>query len=242
MVKKFFLALDYKTGQEACIKGIDAINFLKERYGNDFIKKKLGVKINEDLITCGLYDNQEFTYKDFKDELGCDIFVDKKISHGYDTGKRIINRVQSEIPLGYVTVSAALGTGILKKYVEYGESVDVKIIAFTAHTKTSHEDAEKIFKQPLPDAMLNLAEIASDAGCDAVVMEANMLSEEKIRELPIKKLVTGIRIDPSDKGTQKRVSTVEELKALKEHVAYAVVSSRYLSNFDKLSEVVEALK
>lgn len=51
MVQKFFLALDYETDDEAVVKGFEAIDVLKNEFGRDFIEEKVGVKINEDLLT-----------------------------------------------------------------------------------------------------------------------------------------------------------------------------------------------
>ncbi|MFQ6054789.1 MAG: orotidine 5'-phosphate decarboxylase / HUMPS family protein [Methanosarcinales archaeon] len=236
MVDKFFLALDYETVDDVVSKGSSALYFLLCEYGRDFIPR-LGVKINQDLLT-GPIDKR---YRKFNDE-GYSIFADMKISHGYGTGRRIIKRLLKHLPIDYVTVSANLGRGILKKYVEIGKQHEVNVIAWTIHTKTSPADAERMHKQSLSDAMFNFVQIASEAGCDAAVMEARMLQDKRIRKLPIKKLVTGIRIDPSNKGTQKRVSSVEELKNLKQHFDYAVISSRYLYNFDLLGEVIDALR
>jgi orotidine-5'-phosphate decarboxylase len=170
------------------------------------------------------------------------IFADKKISHGADTGSRILKRLAEDLGPRYVTVSANLGHSILRKYVEEARKYGMDIIAWTVHTKTSPEDAQKMYKRPLNDVILNLAEMAWGAGCHAVVLEAGMLEDERIRELPIKKLVTGIRIDPSDKGSQKRVSSLEEVAKMKEAINYAVISSRYLEDIEATTQIVEALK
>lgn len=238
MVEKFFLALDYETHAEALEKGADAVDYLFEKYGPNFVATHLGVKINEDLLTGPIPKN----YRELKAKKYCSIFADKKISHGADTGRRIIERLKRLLPIDYVTVSANLGTDILREYVKIGNELGVKIIAWTIHTKTSPLDALRMYKQPLNDAIYNLTQTASEAGCDAAVMEAKMLEDERIRGLPIKKLVTGIRIEPSDKGTQQRVSSVEELKNLKSQVDYAVISSKYLGDFSRLEEVLNALK
>jgi len=233
MVEKFFLALDYLTDNDAIKRGLSAISFLEEEFGRDFVRNRVGIKLNEDLVT-GTIDKR---YKRFKDDKGCSIFADMKISHGYDTGERIIDRLCKYLPVDYVTVSANLGAGILREYVKTSRKRGIKTIAWTVHTKTSSEDALRIYRQSLADAIYGLARIASEADCDAVVLEGEMLSEEKIRNLRIKKLVTGIRIEPSDKGTQKRVTTLETLAALKPLVNYTVISSRYVSNFENLKSI-----
>lgn len=238
MVEKFFLALDYPTSENVVTNGQRAIDFLKSKYGGEFVEQRVGVKINEDMLT-GSIDER---FRDFKDKRGCSIFADKKISHGADTGKRVIERLHQELPAEYVTVSANMGPKILKEYVEIGNEEGVKIIGWTVHTKTPPEDAERIYKQPLGDAIYSLAQIASEAGCDAAVMEAGMLKDERIRSLPIKKLVTGIRIDTNDKGAQQRVSSLEDVANVKRLTNYAVISSKYVSDLDKLEEVINTLK
>jgi hypothetical protein len=68
-----------------------------------------------------------------------------------------------------------------------------------------------------------------------------MLEDERIAGLPIKKLVTGIRINPKDLGTQKRVSSLEDVANVKRLTDYAVISSRYLGDEAQLKEVIDAL-
>lgn len=237
MVNKFFLNLDYETPDDVFRKGTDALKFLNKRFGRDFAEERVGVKINEDMMT-GCIDQR---YRLFMQDYGCSIFADKKIFHGPDTGERIIERLHKSLPADYVTVSARLGTDNLKKYVEAGREYGMNIIAFTEHTKVSKEDSERMNKQPIEDVIYTLAQIASEAGCKAVVLEAEMLKHEKISELPIKKLVTGIRLDASDKGAQKRISILEDVKNLKSKIDYAAISSKYVSNIKELGEIIGML-
>jgi len=237
MIEKFFLALDYEKPDDVVEKGWKALRFLEKQYSRRFTEEMLGVKINQDQLT-GSIDRR---FKKFRHD-GYPIFADMKISHGSGTGKRIIRRLLRDLSMNYVTVSATLGREILEEYVKFGNQHGLHTIAWTIHTKTSPADAERMYNQSLRDGMFNLVQMASDAGCHAAVMEAGMLRDERIKNLPIKKLVTGIRIDPSDKGEQKRVSSVEELADLIPHAHYAVISSRYLGDFKKLEEMIELLK
>jgi orotidine-5'-phosphate decarboxylase len=237
MVEKFFLALDYPTDNDVIERGLGAIEFLQDEFGTHFVRERVGIKLNEDLVTGPI----DIRHKKFKDDKGCSIFADMKISHGYDTGERIIERLCKHLPVDYVTVSASLGVGMLREYVKTNSKRGIKTVAWTVHTKTSHEDALRVYGQPLADAIYNLARIASEASCDAVVLEGEMVLEEKIRNLPIKKLVTGIRLEPSDKGTQKRVTALETLANLKPFVNYTVISSRYVSNFENLKNILHRL-
>jgi orotidine-5'-phosphate decarboxylase len=234
MVEKFFLALDYETDDDVYKKGSAAIDFLGSEFGKDFVEQRIGVKLNVDALT-GSIDPR---YKVFRN-----IFGDLKISHGADTGKRLIAKIveHEKIPLSYVTVSANFGPEILREYVETGRNYGVNIIAFTLHTKIGPKDVERMYNRSLADEIYVLGQIASEAGCDAMVCEGAMLKDERIRNLPIKILVTGIRLDPADVGTQKRVTAVEDLAKLKPYVDYAVISSKNVSNLGSLKEVLYTL-
>jgi orotidine-5'-phosphate decarboxylase len=236
MVEKFFLALDYKSAGEAIEKGTAAMAVLRDAFGAAFAEKSVGVKINQDLFT-GPIDRRY-------SELFKGIFADMKISHGADTGERIIgNLVQSVPTLEYVTVSAAMGPSILSQYVEASGRLGVKVIAFTAHTKILASEIATMYGQAsLDDVIYGLSKGAWKAGCDAVVMEGERLKSDRIRELPIKKLVTGIRIDPSDKGTQSRVTQLDDLAKIRRYVNYVVVSSRYVDRPETLENYVSMLR
>ncbi|MBI2542735.1 MAG: hypothetical protein HYW24_00930 [Candidatus Aenigmarchaeota archaeon] len=236
MVDKFFLALDYKTDDEAVERGLAAIDFLKTEFSRDFVEQKVGVKINEDLLTGPI----DLRHRQFP-ENGNEVFADLKISHGADTGERIIQRVIRYLPINYVTVSAGLGSTILGEYtrsVPHG----VYVVAFTAHTKIPEQDVRRMYGgQSLDDVIYNLSEVAYDGNCDAVVLEGERLKDQRIRSIPIKKLVTGIRIDPTDRGTQNRVTALDDLAELKKYVDYVVVSSRYVGNPRSLTAYFSAL-
>ena len=241
MVKKFFLGLDYKDTREVLDRGMGVVNFLESEFGKDFVEKNVGVKINQDMFTGKT--NIRFSNFSFH---GIDIFADMKICHGPDTGERIIDRMMNleyvSIPVKYVTVAASLGPKILGEYVKSAEHDGIYVIAFTAHTKIPEADVKRIYgRDNLDDVIYNLGEIACEAGCHAMVLEGERLKNEKIAKLPIKKLVTGIRIDASDRGTQSRVTSLNELSELKEKADYVVVSSRYVSKPESLAGYFKAL-
>lgn len=216
------MALDYGTAREASEKGRAVLGLLKDRFGDRFVEERMGVKINQDLLT-GNIDGRLVG-------LSPNTFADMKISHGSDTGQRIMVALKKDLgDVRYVTVSASLGSKILREYVSEAERLGMEIIAFTAHTKIPEQDVKRMYNRAsLDDIIFNLSETACEAGCHAVVLEAGRLNDKRISSLPIKKLVTGIRINPVDKGTQSRVTTLEELRTLRHAVDYAVVSSRYL--------------
>jgi orotidine-5'-phosphate decarboxylase len=247
MVEKFFLALDYSTRPLAESVAMNAFDFIEKNYGLGFINSNMGVKINQDLLMMGVIprqneeDNSLSSIYLAKRRMGYQIFNDLKIAHGADTGRRIIERTKEFLPMEYVTVATDLGTGVLKEYANIGKELGVKIIGFTKHTKTSPEDVQRDHNKTLADVIYTRALMASEAGLDAAVMEANMLKDERIAKLPIKKLVTGIRIDVQDAGTQKRVSSLEDVANVKPFADYVVVSSRYLSNNDLLKQVIDTL-
>lgn len=232
MPEKFFLALDYATDEEALERGTSALDALKSEFGSDFVKDRVGVKINEDLLT----DTINPQYSVFPN-----IFADMKISHGADTGERIIRRITQKLPLRYVTVLAGLGSTILGEYVLTQNRQGIYVIAFTAHTKIPEGEVSRMYRGSLDDTIYNLSWEAHKAGCHAVVLEGDRLRNLGIRDIPIKKLVTGIRIDPSDRGTQSRVTSLGDLSYLKDHVDYVVVSSRYINNPSSLGGYVAAL-
>lgn len=236
MVETFFLNLDFEADDAHRI-GANAAIFLKKTYGTDFVNNNLGIKINDDALT-GKIDP---SYLCFFDPYGLKIFADKKICHGPDTGDRIIKKLHEDVPFDYITVAAGLGTEILEKYVNICKGYDAKVIAFTVHSKISEKDALKIHGQPLNDAVYNLSEIASNAGCDAVVLEAKMLNEDRFVDLPIKKLVTGIRFEKKAGDVQARPSLVAEMADLMERIDYAAISQQYVSNPEELKKIIDAL-
>ncbi len=229
--------MDYRTVDEAIQRGMGSIQTLENIYGRDFVERYGGVKINQDLATGPIGEG----LRKFSEEKGCDVFADMKIAHGSSTGERIMRRLSDHLPFDYVTVSAVLGGDILKKYVEASAEHDARVIAWTVHTKTSPEDVERMYGQSVSDVIYTLAQIAEDAGCDAAVMEAGRLKEQRIRNLPIRKLVTGIRIDPSDRGEQRRVSALDELSQYRSDVDYVVISSRYLGDPKSLKKIMDSL-
>lgn len=236
MVETFFMNLDYDA-DKAAEEGSAALSFLENTYEKDFIRNRAGIKINDDALTGDI----DPAYRDLFKTKGCKIFADKKICHGPDTGERIIKRIYDAVPVDFVTVSATLGTGILKEYVDICRNYGVGVIAFTVHSKISEFDAEKVHRQPVNDAVYSLSQIASDAGCHAVVLEAKMLKEDRFADLPIKKLVTGIRLDESEKGKQARPSLIRDMIELKSSIDYAAISSKYVSDSKKLEKVINLL-
>jgi len=237
MVDRFFLALDYHTPREAVQYGMGALDTLEALYGPDFVREHVGVKINQDLV-----ETRDPSLRLFGDRFNGGIFADMKIAHGASTGKRIMRGVAEHLPFDYVTVSAVLGRDILKRYVEAAAEHDAGVIAWTVHTKTSPGDAMIIYRRSVSDVIYNLAQMSGEAGCAAAVMEAGRLEEERIRELPIRKLVTGIRIDPEDKGEQSRVSALGQLAQCRNDVAFVVVSSRYLNDPESLQKIFDSLR
>ncbi len=234
--KEFFLALDFKSPEEAHATATNALDFLAKEFPDDLgifdtpldgphypDPKIVGVKVNIDQVTGPV--NRKLN--DFKN-----IFADLKIVHGPDTGERILTALSANLPnVRYVTVGAVLGPTILRQYVEMAKKHSMEVVAFTAHTKIPEQEVQSMFGgQSLDDVIYTLGKCAADAGCHAMVLEAERLKDPRIRSLPIKKLVTGIRIDAEDKGTQSRVTTLETLREQIDAVDMIVVSSRYLQN------------
>lgn len=232
MVEKVFLALDFPSQDEIVEVGLEALKTIKKEFGDNFVKEKVGVKLNlYSLIGKEIEQLEVFNNK-------CSVFADTKIKHGPKTGGRVIDRVAKYLSSEFFTVDSSLGPRILKQYVEKAKEHNAKVIAFTVHTKISREEAKRIYNNSVEDVVYKLGLTAIDGGCDAIVLEARLLGIEKIKNLLIKKLVTGIRIDPKDKGTQARVSSLDEVKRYKESIDYVVVSSRYLKDPEKLKSIL----
>lgn len=234
MVERFFFALDYKDVDSAIRAEKAARSVVQERFP-DVLPGRFGVKINQDLMTAKYVDPRLMGM--------AQVFADLKIAHGHDTGERILEKVSFVFPdLRLVTVAATLGPTVLRRYVNDAERYRVGVVAFTAHTKTPPEDVAKVFGTSDLDAViLRLGKVAVEAGCDAIVLEAERLKNPEIASLPIKKLVTGIRIDPADKGTQSRVSTIDQLREVLPSVDYAVISHRYLEDSVALEHCISQL-
>jgi orotidine-5'-phosphate decarboxylase len=229
MVDRYFLALDHANSSDAFRAATAATGLLRQTFPSAFNERNLGVKLNQNLLT-GNVDARLMAMPN--------TFADIKVSHGPDTGKLLMEALSFTLPdLSYVTVSASLGLDILRQYVEFCQKLGkgVKVIAFTAHTKMTPEDVKRVYGvDSVEEAVYRLGQIAVDAGCDAIVLEAAMLKVPRIAALRIKKLVTGIRIDPEDKGAQQRVTSISELAEMLPRVDYVVVSKRYLEDPEAL--------
>ena len=236
--QKFFLALDQKSPADVERAVLSALHTL---YGNpgtrvlwkdcssDYESPIVGIKVNLDQVHGPVQELlQRFSL----------CFVDEKFAHGHGTAERTLRRLKRPDMLpkaGFYTVSAGIGRTILKEYVETGRQLGIETIAFTAHTNMPPEDVKEVYGvNSVEEAIEHLGGIAADSGCHAMVLEADMLQSPAIRNLPLKKLVTGIRIDPQDKGQQSRVTSIESLLRNLEHIDYVVVSSRYMENPEAL--------
>ncbi len=228
MVQKFFLALDYPTDDQVVAVGTDTLAALRSEFGDASVREHVGVKINEDAFI-GSVDER---FREFPDN-GIDVFADLKTGHGASTWRRILDRIQgpdgARLPLRYATAAAVLGPTILREYVQHAKGYGTDVIAFTAHTKTPSGEARLIYAgQNMDDIVHSLAGMAALGGCHAAVMEAERLRDPRIRNLPIRKLVTGVRMEGTAAGEQQRVTPFSELAARRNDVEYVVISSSYL--------------
>ncbi len=234
MVEKIFVALDLPTDKILGV-GKSFLKNLEIEYGDD-INKKFGVKINDYAL------RKDFSkYKVFKD-MGYEIFGDFKISHGHNTGYKIVKEVISELPLDYITVSASLMEKNLRGYVEKGKEDGIKVIGFTIHTKIPENEAKALYGKSISQIIYELGKISERSGCDAITTDVKALEEsEELRNLKIKKLIPGVRINPSDKDYQARVSPMEKVKELEDEIHYVVMSKRYLDDINAIEKFVELL-
>lgn len=223
MVEKVFLALDYPSVPRAREVAETALGFLKRGIGEQAAAERIGVKVNQNLFTL----SSDMLYF----PKGHEIFADMKIYHGAGTGITLLNQLNSVPGMCYVTVSSEAPQ--LSEYVIAAEKLrhssrkeGIKIIAFTKHTKLSEEEVSSQHgNMPIQDVIFALAQHAADAKCHAVVMEAGMLKDSRIKALPIKKLVIY-----SQSPSQKRVTTHADLMAMRRDIDYLVVGSSYLED------------
>ena len=172
-----------------------------------------------------------------------DIFVDFKFTDGSNEAKKLLRALRKEISqVRYVTFAATMGSKMLREYAEISREFEIEPIAFTIHTHIPEYDVRDISGHSLTAAVYKLGSIAVDAGFHAIVLEGKLLENEKIRSLPIKKLVTGIRIDSDDPGEQARVTKLDDLAKVKDAVDYVVISSRYLNDPVALERHVSMLR
>ncbi len=234
MVEKIFVALDLPTNK-IVETGRSFLEDLEGEYGNE-IKKKFGVKINDYAL------RKDFSkYRLFKD-MGYEIFGDLKIFHGCNTGYKSIEEVTSELPLDYITVSASLMEKNLRGYVEKGKEDGIKVIGFTIHTKIPEDEAKTLYGKTVSQVIYELGKISEESGCDAITTDVKALEEsEGLRNLKIKKLVPGVRINPSDKDYQARISPMEKVKKLKDYIHYVVMSKRYLNDRDAIERFIDLI-
>ena len=234
MVEKIFVALDLPT-DEIVETGRSFLEGLEGEYGNE-IKKKFGVKINDYAL------RKDFSkYRVFKD-MGYEIFGDLKISHGCNRGYKIVKEVISDLPLDYITVSASLMKKNLRCYVEKGKEDGIKVIGFTIHTKIPEDEAKTLYGKTVSQVIYELGKISEESGCDAITTDVKALEESKgLRNLKIKKLIPGVRINPSDKDYQARVSPMGKVKELKDYIHYVVMSERYLNDRDAIERFIDLI-
>ena len=223
---KFFLALDYRYEQEAIERGMSALFFLRQSFGR-LVEGKLGVKVNGDLLTASV----DSKLREFPDH-GYDVFADLKLAHdpamGEDVVRRVTGRNYTNLSVKYVTIFAGLGPAMLGDYAR--RLGGINLVAYTAHTKMDEKEALQAYNaSDMDELMLRFGTSAHTAGFDSMVIDGERLKNKSIRDLPVKKLVTGVRLRTEERGDQSRMTLLGDLAKMKEHVDYVVVSSRYLS-------------
>lgn len=230
MPEKYFLALDFNAS-EIIEKGLNAIKIIENEFGSDFVKNKISVKLND-----YSFRNNYSDYTVFR-ELGCEIFADLKIFHGAGTGYKTVQEIEKQLKIDYFTVATHLGKKILSEYVKKAEEDKLKVIGFTAHTKISEQEIMQVHNNSLENTVYLLGKIAVESNCHAMVLDAASLQNPKIQSLPIKKLVPGLRLEKGEEGEQARASLLQKTDFSK--IDFALISSRYLENKQKLTEFIQ---
>ena len=88
-----------------------------------------------------------------------------------------------------------------------------------------------------------LGKMANKAGCKAIVLDGRMLLKHReIRDIPIKKMIAGLRLDSDDKGSQSRIARLVELNHIKKFADYVVISSRYVREPEKIVKIIDSVE
>ncbi len=233
VLKRAYLGLDFNAGRETFDKGSAALNTLQREFGVSFVAANIGVKLNIDAFTGTIASN----YVGFSH-----IFADLKVAHGADTAKRVMERVrEGGLDIELVTMAASMGGEILHDFVEDNKKHGTGVVAFTVHTKIAQEEVQRMYGRSLEQQIAVFGAIAQEAGCAAMVCEGKMLEVPEIKALQIPKLVTGIRVDPKDAGSQRRVTKLEDLVRVIDGVEYVVISHKNVAAPETLPDIVRAL-
>lgn len=240
MVEKFFLALDYEEGSKAVEAGEYAMGILRKRFGSGFVdgtngNGRVGLKLPPNLLVEPIGHHLAYFCRDRPN------FLDAKFNDDPVGSERYLARVASILPVSYATIAASMGAHMMRKHVKYAHKYGVEVLAATAHTHMPADDVQAVYNRECADAVYFLSYMAFQAGCDGIVVDGAALRNPSLQDIPVKKLVTGIRIMPEERRRQSRVTLLDEARELKEHIDYVVVSSGYLDKPDDLIAIFSAL-
>ena len=241
MVEMLFLALDYPEGNHAVDAAEYATGVLRHRFGAEIVDGKSGYygKVGLKLPPNLLYESIEPDLWHFcRDKPN---FVDAKFYDDPVGSERSIRRINSVLPVSYFTIAAPMGEHMMKQHVKFAHELGMEVLAATAHTHMPPEDVESTYHVDCNEAVHSLGLNALEAGCDGMVLDGAALRKTNIQGIPLKKLVTGIRIRPEERRRQSRITLLDDAKELKEYIDYAVISSGYLDKPEDLIAVFEAL-
>lgn len=219
---KIIVALDYSNEAQA----IDFVN----KVSPELCKLKVGKEL---FTTAGPQFVEKIVAKGF------DVFLDLKF---HDIPNTVMKACHAAADLGVWMVNVhALGGHVMMQAAKEGVShSSTKLIAVTILTSMGQEDLEQIgIQTEVTQQVVNLAQLAKQAGLDGVVCSAKevsllrkSLSDEFLLVTP------GIRPTGSATGDQKRVMTPSE--AIKAGSSYLVIG-RPITQSDSPTKTLETI-
>ncbi len=139
-----------------------------------------------------------------------------------------------------VTVHSSGGKEMIAVACKELRDVETKVLAVTLLTSIDSKTCEEIYHRQPMEQVLELAEIATEAGVDGLVCSAEEVGELR-RKFPKLLLVTpGIRSFGIDAGDQKRISTPRD--ATSRGADYLVMGRQIYNAGDPIEEVNRILK
>ncbi|MBS3050849.1 MAG: hypothetical protein J4400_01750 [Candidatus Aenigmarchaeota archaeon] len=241
MVEMFFLALDYAEASQAVDAAKYSMGILRQRFGTEIVDGipdsygKVGLKLPPNL----LYESIDPVLWSFcRDKAN---FIDAKFYDDPVGSERSIRRLHPVLPVSYFTIAAPMGVHMMRQHVRFAHELGMEVLAATAHTHMPPGDVRDTYNVDCIPAIYSLGNNALEAGCDGIVLDGEALKNPDIQGLPLKKLVTGIRLKLHERRRQSRITLLEEAKELKEQMDYAVVSSGYLDKPEELIEIFKSL-
>ncbi|MBI2063189.1 MAG: orotidine-5'-phosphate decarboxylase [Candidatus Yanofskybacteria bacterium] len=139
-----------------------------------------------------------------------------------------------------VTVHGSGGKEMIEVACKELQSVGTKVLVVTVLSSIDPKTCEEIYHRKPAEQVMELAQIAKNAGADGLVCSSEEVSELRGRFPKFTLVVPGIRSSGADPGDQKRISTPKV--AINRGADYIVMGRQILSAKDPVEEVNRILK